>query len=111
MVPEIKPGLTTNPNQMTKIITWTVLVLSVATVLFYGGVRYGRSHRSLHERMEYIWENGGGYARGWAECEAAYGIQMVNDGNGFQGWICSRFNTNMPPKYHELVNSHGHYKP
>lgn len=94
----------------TKLGIATALAVACSAV-FYGGVRYGRSHRSLREKMEYIWDNGQGFARGWSECEQSYGIQWVNDSNGFQGWLCTRYHTNMPPGFHEMVIARSKFKP
>lgn len=95
---------------MKKNFVRTAIAALAAVTLFYGGVRYGRIHRSLREKLEYIWEGGRGFGEGWKACEESYGIKYFNDGNGWQGWLCTRYNTNMPPNFQEVVSSYGYYK-
>jgi hypothetical protein len=96
---------------MKKTLIAMAIAALAAVTLFYGGVRYGRTHRSTRENLEYIWESGHSFGDGWKACEESYGIQWVNDSNGFQGWLCTRYNTNMPPGFHEMVINRSKYKP
>lgn len=88
-----------------------ILLITLATAAtFYIGQRYGRTHRTFKENIEYIWQCGQGFSHGWSACEESYGIKWVNT-NGWYGWVCTRVAGNVPPGFTESVIATNHYEP